>query len=76
MRREDIRELTRAIPFRPFRLFLTNGEKYSVRHPEMLIPSWGAIRVSLETIDSGIDEPDDSVLISLIHIIKIEYFFA
>ena len=34
MRRKDIRDLTRAKLFVPFRLFLTNGERFDVRHPK------------------------------------------
>lgn len=30
------RELLRQQPFRPFRMVMSNGEAYEVRHPEMV----------------------------------------
>lgn len=40
MRREQLDLLVHAEPFRPFRVALTNGNAYEVRHPEffMLLP--------------------------------------
>jgi hypothetical protein len=32
--KEQIRGLTRAIPFRPFRVKLAGGQTFTVRHPE------------------------------------------
>lgn len=36
MRPDDIVEYLRKQPFRPFRLHLTNGASYEIRHPEMM----------------------------------------
>lgn len=65
MRREDIRDLTRAEPFVPFRIFLTNGDRFDVRHPEMIVATLGA---ALIPDDAG--EGDD--IISLVHIVKVK----
>ena len=35
MRPEDIIELLRARPFRPFRVRLSDGQQFEVRHPEL-----------------------------------------
>lgn len=35
MRPEHVQKLLRTRPFRPFRLYLTNGRQIDVRHPEM-----------------------------------------
>ena len=43
MRLEGIRSLTRATPFAPFRVFLTNGETYDVWHPDMIVATLGAL---------------------------------
>ena len=37
MRRNDLVEALRTSPFRPFRLYLSDGGKFEIRHPEILI---------------------------------------
>ncbi len=36
MRPEDLRTFLKAAPFRPFRITMTSGRSFDVRHPEML----------------------------------------
>ena len=36
MNEETIREWLRRRPFEPFELHLSNGERYEVRHPELV----------------------------------------
>lgn len=37
MRAEDVVEVLRKHPFEPFRLYLTDGTSYEIRHPDMAI---------------------------------------
>lgn len=37
MRRHELLEALRAVPFRPFRLHLSDGASFDIRHPEMLM---------------------------------------
>ncbi len=37
MRRNELVEALRAGPFRPFRLYLSDGGTFEIRHPEMLM---------------------------------------
>ena len=37
MRAEEIRELLDAQPFRPFRIYMTDGKTYDIRHPELIV---------------------------------------
>ena len=37
MRPETFQALLRARPFVPFRLYLTDGAQYDVRHPELMM---------------------------------------
>ena len=37
MRREELIEAIHSAPFRPFRLFLSDGRTFDIRHPEMLM---------------------------------------
>jgi hypothetical protein len=37
MRRNDLVEALRTSPFRPFRLYLSDGGTFEIRHPELLM---------------------------------------
>ena len=47
MRREDIRDLTRAMPFQPFRVFLTTGETFDIQHPDMIMATLGTAHIAV-----------------------------
>jgi hypothetical protein len=47
MRPEDIKTHVKAEPFQPFRIHLSNGSYYDVRHPEMIMV--GASEVVIAT---------------------------
>lgn len=73
MRLEDIRALTRATPFRAFRVYLTNGETYDVHHPDMLLATLGAVHIAAP-VPGGVPSDGGAVrIVSLVHIVKIEY---
>jgi hypothetical protein len=71
MLQTDLLKLTRKVPFEPFRLTLTNGENYTIRHPDMIMPTPGSAFIGIPT--SG--QPDlsmDWVIVSLTQILKFE----
>jgi hypothetical protein len=72
MRSEDIRELLRSEPFRHFRLTLTDGRTYDVRHPEMAMVGRSTVAIGLTT--NGKDETiyDRLVTVDLLHIMQTE----
>ncbi len=73
MRLEDIRALMRATPFRPFRMHLTNGETYDVYHPDMLLATLGAVHIAAPSPGRPPDDPGSVRIVSLFHLMKIEY---
>lgn len=73
MRLEDIRRLTRAVPFRPFRVFLSIGEQYDIRHPDMIMPTLGAMHISAPAPGVPVDVGGSIRIVSLDHIAKIEH---
>jgi hypothetical protein len=73
MRLEDIRALTRATPFRPFRVYLTTGETYDVHHPDMLLATLGAAHISAPSPGGTSNDYGSVRIVSLVHIVKIEY---
>ena len=73
MRIEDIRTLTRATPFRPFRVYLTNGETYDVHHPDMILATLGEAHIAAPTPGGPLNDGGSVRIVSLVHIVKIEY---
>jgi hypothetical protein len=72
MSREEIRTLTRAIPFKPFRLFISNGESYDIMYPEMILTSYDAAHIGYSSNWAAIHEVDRVRIVGLNHIVKIE----
>ena len=66
---QTFRDLLAAQPFKPFRLVMSSGQNYEVRHPEM---AW----LPRTDIFVGIDErqgvPDSFKICSLLHVTAIE----
>jgi hypothetical protein len=75
MKPDEIRKLLRATPFRPFRIYVSDGGTYDVSHPEAV---WllGLI-LGAHVRPSGFTGPSGGrvVHISLLHITRIEIYF-
>ena len=74
MRREDLLKLCQAVPFRPFRVYLSNGERFDIRHPELIASTLGVAHISFPEQNNEQKESEEivSIIVSLIHIVKIE----
>lgn len=57
-------------PFEPFRVRLSNGDNYEVRHPEMALLYKAGIYIARP--DGAQDIPDDVVWCSLLHVAAVE----
>ncbi len=70
---DDIRNLTRAQPFIPFRLTLSNGEEFDIQHPDMIMPiSFGSAMIA-RPVPQWSDAPrQQAIQVSLMHIVKTE----
>ena len=64
---QQIRELHRAQPFKPFTLRLTDGNEYSVKHPEFLMITKSGRSIVLATSDDAV-EIIDSLLVASIQV--------
>jgi hypothetical protein len=67
---QTFRDLLSQRPFKPFRLVMSSGQSYEVRHPEM---AW----LTRNDILVGVDESEDGVpaefrICSLLHVTAIE----
>jgi hypothetical protein len=69
MRAEDLLELLRARPFKPFRLYVTDGRTYDVRHPDQALVLRSRVILPLP---AGSAVPEGSEHLALIHIIRAE----
>ena len=71
VRPDDLLKMIREQPFRPFRIYLSYGQTFEVRHPEL---AW-VTRSTLMIAKPSTELPgavDDYDVIALIHINRIE----
>jgi len=72
MRPEDILQLLRRRPFEPFRIHLTDGSTFEIRHPELAIVERSQMIIGMPG-PAGPDGPvERSVFCALIHITRVE----
>ncbi len=69
MTTETFRSLFRAQPFKPFRIVMSSGQSYVVRHPEMAMLTKTDLLVGIDT-EEGL--PANFSICSLLHITAIE----
>jgi hypothetical protein len=66
---QNFRDLLARRPFQPFRLIMSGGKAYEVRHPEMAFLSKTAIYVGVDVKD---DIPAEYRICSLLHVTAVE----
>jgi len=71
MSREELRANLRQQPFEPFRIVLTDGASFEVRHPDLLWVGQHTAYVGL-TGDPGQTFFERSVKVDLLHISRVE----
>lgn len=69
MRPEDLREFVRKRPFLPFRMYVTDGQTYDIRHPDQIIVLRSRAVVG---VGSNGDFPEHLEHIALVHIVRIK----
>jgi hypothetical protein len=67
---QTFRDLLAARPFRPFRLVMSSGQTYEVRHPEMAMLTRTSILVGIDIADDGV--PAEFKICSLLHVTAVE----
>lgn len=65
-----LRDLLTARPFRSFRLVMSSGQAYEVRHPEMAFVTKSDLLVGLDIEDDGV--PAEFKICSLLHVTAVE----
>jgi hypothetical protein len=72
MHHEDLLTLLRRQPFVPFRVVVTDGTNYEIRHPNSAIVTWHLLQLSQPTSGTLPTGVERSIGIALIHIMRYE----
>jgi hypothetical protein len=64
------RDLLARVPFQPFRMVMSSGKAYEVRHPEMALLTRSDLLAGIDQSDEGI--PADFRICSLLHVVTVE----
>jgi hypothetical protein len=68
---EELREVLRAQPFAPFRIVMTDGASFDIRHPDLLWVGKRSAHVGL-TKQPGRTFYERAIQIDLLHVIRVE----
>jgi hypothetical protein len=67
---QTFRELMTNRPFKPFRLVMSSGQTYEVRHPEMAMLTKTDLLVGIKETKDGV--PAEFKICSLLHVTAVE----
>jgi hypothetical protein len=67
---QTFRDLLTHRPFQPFRLVMSSGPTYDVRHPEMALLTRTDLLVGVDEADDGV--PASFKICSLLHVTAVE----
>jgi hypothetical protein len=67
---QTVRDLLRRQPFQPFRIVLSCGKSYEVRHPEMAMLTRTDVLVGVDASQDGV--PAEFRICSLLHVTAVE----
>jgi hypothetical protein len=68
---DDLLTFTKKQPFEPFRVCLTDGTAYEVRHPDMVIVARRTIAIGIPA-DQGQAVADRIITASILHVVRVE----
>jgi hypothetical protein len=71
MTQEDLQDAARRHPFQPFRLVLTTGETFDIRHPDLILVGRRAAIIGI-TNEPGGTAFDRTFKVDLFHVVGIE----
>jgi|WetSurMetagenome_2_1015567.scaffolds.fasta_scaffold1473836_1 hypothetical protein len=72
MRPEDILQLLRRRPFEAFRIHLSDGSEFDIRHPELAIVERSKIIVGVPGPEGPDGPVERTVFCALMHITRVE----
>lgn len=69
MRADDLYEFTRRRPFVPFRIYVSDGRVYEIRHPDQAMPLLSRVVVGVGEKNGVLEHTEH---ISLAHVVRLE----
>lgn len=72
MRRTDVYRLLNEHPLRPFRIHVSDGSIYDIRHPEFVAVGRSTIRITLPAASNADTESEQFVDVARLHITRLE----
>ena len=70
MRLSELKAVLGKQPFEPFRIRLSNGDEYVIRHPEFALLTKTSVYVGILSRQEGV--PDHAVQVDLLHVVSTE----
>jgi hypothetical protein len=70
MRPQELTDIVHRQPFQPFRVTLTDGRTYDIKHPDEIMVLRGAAVLATKADD---DVLDLGTIVSLLHVMQIQY---
>ncbi len=72
MSQQDMLEMLRQRPFQPFRIHVTDGTVYEIRHPEMMVVGRTRALVFFPPEGMALPAIDRYEAVALLHITRLE----
>jgi hypothetical protein len=72
VRPDDIVEMLKEKPFRPFRIFLSDGTVYEIRHAELVKVGRSKAMIFFPAVDEPHAVFERYIAVSLLHITRLE----
>jgi hypothetical protein len=69
---EDLIRLLHAAPFEPFRIYVTDGAHYDIRHRELCMPGARSIAIGIRDTTLSHIVYERLVQVALVHITRLE----
>jgi hypothetical protein len=71
MTQEELHEAARRHPFEPFRIVLTTGATYDIRHPDLIMVGRRSTVIGITEQPTG-TAYDRTIKVDLLHVVAIE----
>lgn len=71
MTQEELQDAARKKPFEPFRVVLSTGDTYDVRHPDLIMVGRRAAIIGMTNEPNG-TAYDRTIKVDLLHVVGIE----
>jgi len=72
MHLQELQTALRQSPFVPFRLYISGGETFDIRHPELCMPGIRSAIIGFQATDAPEPAFDRYTVVDMRHIIRLE----